>query len=180
MFYNYQWLHSTLRNVFSIADPPSPSLSVSVTWSWFVCCLCFYRARMFSCLVFLMLVLRQENYLKIPLLAVYTENIHYTLTSKLVLPASSFENIFKAISQPDYLFLLDRFVIHYKLLIKNQIWDYRKSMLKSDSDLRIFLAKHWTEMLSHQIKLFYLNKRNLQYGWVTQFVSKTDADIVLH
>ena len=35
-------------------------------------------------------------------------------------------------------------------------------------------------MLSHQIKLFYLNKRNLQYGWVTQFVSKTDADIVLH
>ena len=76
---------------------------------------------MFSCLVFLMLVLRQENYLKIPLLAVYTENIHYTLTSKLVLPASSFENIFKAISQPDYLFLLDRFVINYKLLIKNQI-----------------------------------------------------------
>ena len=66
---------------------------------------------MFSCLVFLMFLLRLENYLKIPLQVVYTENIHYTLTSKLVLPASSFENIFKDIPHRLYI-LFNKFGIH--------------------------------------------------------------------
>ena len=67
--------------------------------------LCFFGVGMFSCLVFLMFLLRLENYLKIPLQVVYTENIHYTLTSKLVLPASSFENIFTDIPHRLYIFV---------------------------------------------------------------------------
>ena len=91
LFYNLV----LLATVMSLSPTVSQLQCGSSTWPRFVCCLCFLLLRMFSCLVFLRFLLGLENYLKIPLQVVYTENIHYTLRSKLVWPASSFAKYFQ-------------------------------------------------------------------------------------